>query len=147
VSPTLSEVATYPAEEPANALARYLARLSVPCTVDFSESPGLGRYQVRVPSDQIEEVIRTLSWTKLTAYDDPMSSQVFAGRLAVEDIPCLLGGMYALNHYGFAGRYSSSYDVSVPKECLSRAQKVLNEPPFTDEELTKLALGSRPEDS
>jgi hypothetical protein len=82
-------------------------------------------------------------WVSVGAYPDVESAQAVSGRLFVEGVENRLiarepGGPL----FGVLGEWS----VVVPHESLEAAERILAEPPLTDDELTALALEDPPPD-
>jgi hypothetical protein len=138
-------IATYADRAEAELLAKFVTAAGIQCYVTASASPGVAGVNVCVPSDLVEEVTGVLDLTQVAQYDDPTSAEVVAGRLICEDVPCCLGGMATLEHFGFVGGLRGPYTISVPKTFLTEAKRILDEAPVSDSELTELALRTVPE--
>jgi hypothetical protein len=141
----MSSIATYADRAGADLLAKFLTAAGIQCYVTTPASAGVAGANVSVPSELVGTVARILDLTELTQYDDPTSAEVVAGRLICENVPCVLGGMATLEHFGFVGGLSGPYTLSVPKTSLTEAKRILDEAPVSDSELTELALRSVPE--
>jgi hypothetical protein len=79
------------------------------------------------------------TWSVVATFADPLSAEALAGRLNSEDVPCQVSSNQTLP--GLATEFA----VLVPAELLHRAQWVLKQVNFTDQELTYLATGELPE--
>jgi hypothetical protein len=140
-----SIIATFADRLGADLLTNFIAAGGVPCSVTASASPGLGAFNVCVPSDFQGRLERLLELIEVARYDDPTSAEVVAGRLICENVPCCLGGRNTLDRFGFVGGNLGPFTISVPKALLAEAKRVLNAPPVSDRELTELALRTAPE--
>ena len=140
-----SIIATYTDQAGADLLAKFITASGIHSYVTTSAPPGLAAFHVSVPSHSVEKAMRLLDLTQVAEHDDPTSSEVVAGRLISENVPCCLGGRATLDRFGFVGGYSGPYTICVPRTFLSEAKRVLNEPPVSDRELTELALRTAPE--
>jgi hypothetical protein len=138
-------IATYADRAGAEVLAKFVAAAGIQCYVTTVASPGTAAVNVSVPSALIGAVTAILDLVEVAQYDDPTSAEVVAGRLSCENVPCCLGGMATLEHFGFVGGLSGPYTLSVPKTFLGQARRILNEAPMSDSELTELALSVAPE--
>lgn len=78
------------------------------------------------------------TWSAVATFADPISAEALAGRLTSEDLPCRVASDETLP--GLA----SAYAVLVPAELLHRAQWILKQANFSDQELTYLATGELP---
>ena len=78
------------------------------------------------------------TWSAVAVFADPISAEALAGRLTSEEVPCRVVSNEALP--GLA----SAFAVLVPAELLHRAQWVLKQADFSDQELTYLATGELP---
>jgi hypothetical protein len=77
-------------------------------------------------------------WSVVARFADPISAEVLSGRLSSEDLPCRV-----VSNESFPG-LASAFAVLVPAELLHRAQWILKQADFSDEELTYLATGGLP---
>lgn len=80
----------------------------------------------------------TDTWSVVARFADPISAEALYGRLSSEDLPCRVVSDESLP--GLA----TAFAVVVPAELLHKAQWVLKQANFSDEELTYLATGELP---
>ena len=78
------------------------------------------------------------TWNVVATFADPISAEAVAGRLTSEEVPCQIVSNETLP--GLA----TAFAVLVPAELLHRAQWVLKQANFSDQELTYLATGELP---
>jgi hypothetical protein len=78
------------------------------------------------------------AWTAVASFSEPLSAEALAGRLTNENVPSQVSSNQTLP--GLA----SEFAVLVPTELLHRAQWVLKQTNFSDQELTYLATGELP---
>ncbi len=78
------------------------------------------------------------TWSAVATFSDPISAEAFAGRLTAEEVPCRIASNETLP--GLA----SAFAVLVPAELLHRAQWILKQADFSEQELTYLATGELP---
>jgi hypothetical protein len=79
------------------------------------------------------------TWSVVASFADPLSAEALAGRLTSEDLPCQVSSNQTLP--GLATEFA----VLVPTELLRKAQWVLKQVNFSDQELTYLATGKLPD--
>jgi hypothetical protein len=79
------------------------------------------------------------TWSAVATFGDPISAEALAGRLASEEVPCRIVSNETLP--GLA----TAFAVLVPAELLHRAQWVLKQADFSEQELTYLATGELPD--
>jgi hypothetical protein len=78
------------------------------------------------------------TWSAVATFADPISAEALAGRLASEQLPCKVVSNETLP--GLA----TAFAVLVPAELLHRAQWILKQVNFSEQELTYLATGELP---
>ncbi|MBS0365913.1 MAG: DUF2007 domain-containing protein [Proteobacteria bacterium] len=79
------------------------------------------------------------NWSAVATFADPISAQALAGRLTSEELPCQV-----VSNESIPG-LATEFAVLVPAELLQRAQWILEQAHFSEEELTYLATGEVPE--
>jgi hypothetical protein len=79
-------------------------------------------------------------WSVVATFADPISAEALSGRLTSEDVPCQVVSNDTLP--GLATEFA----VLVPTELLHRAQWILKQADFSEQELTYLATGKLPDD-
>ena len=77
-------------------------------------------------------------WSVVSRFADPISAEALCGRLSSEEVPCRIVSDESLP--GLA----TAFAVLVPAELIHRAQWILQQSDFSDEELTYLATGELP---
>jgi len=78
------------------------------------------------------------SWSVVATFADPISAEAMAGRLTSDEVQCQIVSNETLP--GLA----TAFAVLVPTELLHRAQWLLKQANFSDEELTYFATGELP---
>jgi hypothetical protein len=78
------------------------------------------------------------TWSAVATFADPLSAEALAGRLTSEKLPCQVVSDETLP--GLA----TAFAVLVPAELLHRAQWILKQANFSEQELTYLATGELP---
>jgi len=78
------------------------------------------------------------TWSAVATFADPLSAEALAGRLTSEELPCQVVSDETLP--GLA----TAFAVLVPAELLHRAQWILKQANFSEQELTYLATGELP---
>ena len=81
------------------------------------------------------------TWSAVATFGDPISAEALCGRLTSEEVPCRVVSDETLP--GLATEFA----VLVPAELLHRAQWVLKQADFSEQELTYLATGKLPDDA
>ncbi|HWZ63570.1 MAG TPA: hypothetical protein VNX02_11145 [Steroidobacteraceae bacterium] len=135
----------------AETLAKFIASIGISCDVEevsdylAQAQPFQTRYGIRVPRAQRDNLKGALNLSLVAKYTDPISAEVAAGRLAREDIPCVVGWprtfMYVwlqavpTDESGSIG----SRTLLVPRSFVGAAQRVLQQD-MSGEALTNLAL-------
>ena len=86
-------VARFSDQLAAETLANFLASSGIPCDVQTlpPESIGGQTYSVRVARGLIAEMKEVCKLTRVARFNDPVSPQIVAGRLARENVPCFVG--------------------------------------------------------
>lgn len=79
------------------------------------------------------------TWSVVATFADPLSAEALSGRLTSEEVPSQVSSNQTLP--GLATEFA----VLVPAELLHRAQWVLKQVNFSDQELTYLATGELPD--
>ncbi len=153
-------VARFSDQLAAETLANFLASSGIPCDVQTlpPESIGGQTYSVRVARGLIAEMKEVCKLTRVARFNDPVSPQIVAGRLARENVPCFVGLIPVLCPAAgpWAGMgYSAvpiddtgelaGHAVIVPASFVELAQRILNEPPLSDAELSEAALRAVPD--
>jgi len=138
---------------PAETLAKFIAGAGFSCDlVELSDDPIFSRcYGVRVARSSIADLKEHLKLTPLATYNDAVSAQIVAGRLARENIPCYTGGppVTGVGPFGIGTSGVPIDDdgklgintLAVPNAFVSAARRVLGDQ-VSDAELTKLSLDS-----
>jgi hypothetical protein len=120
------------------ALGDFLTAKGIPCRIT-EPSPGAnGICLLYIPRSRFDDAERALNWVQIAEYTDVISVGVTSGRLALEGIPTLISHPIP--------RQPGPFSLSVPFQLHARAQRHLNVPPISEEELTRLALSQRSED-
>jgi ABC-type transport system substrate-binding protein len=147
-------VARFSDQLAAETLANFLASSGIACDVQTlpPESISGETYSVRVARGLIAEMKEVCNLTRVARFNDPVSPQIVAGRLARENIPCFVGLMPAIHGaWGWGGTGYSAVPVDdtgelagnaviVPASFVEEAQRILKEPPLSDAELSEAAL-------
>jgi hypothetical protein len=79
------------------------------------------------------------TWSVVATFADPISAEALAGRLTADEVPCQVVSNQTLP--GLATEFA----VLVPAELLHRAQWLLKQTNFSEQELTYLATGKLPD--
>jgi hypothetical protein len=146
-------VARFSERRPAETLAKFIASLGISC--DLVEVPDaffdIGRYGIHVSRELVPELQRLLKLARLRNCAGDIPANVLAVRLAREEIPCYIGGgaMYGPLRLGsgivpLIETTEQGSVIFVPESMLETARQLLSEPPLSEEELTRLALGTAP---
>ena len=141
----------------AEKLANFMTSAGIQCDiVDSWDAVSCETHGVRVLRNQIPDLRRVLELTPVAKRLTPTAAQVMAGQLARENIACYVGGWHS---FGYLWGSSLTLDsmttlketkeagdmIAVPASLFKKAIRILNQPPISETELTKLALGTAPD--
>jgi hypothetical protein len=140
-------VARFTDELAAETLAQFIASLGVPCdVVDIWDAIRTDGYAAKVQRSLIDGLRQALDLKSIANDLTCAAAEIMAARLARQSIPCYIGGMSAsrfpdsMTPVPLKDATGPGYMVAVPARCFEDASQIINEPPISDEELTRLAL-------